>query len=599
MKSKLTWLFGVLVLLSLTITNCSNPAGGSIGGGSYGTLSTTTLRFSGAFTHDGELTTFFAETTDDPSLSVGSLAITEQTDYALSGFIDDGDLTFRLKGVYNTVTNTYALSASSSQIKYQIAGTLTATGAKDAAVTVQVKDGENWKVFTYNVAPSAMTNNPAAPPTPTKDETSWQEIEGGIPGEYCGVWHDTSDNYWYLLITPTLIQSYEWDGSKWVEFEAARLPVVDVKKTGDVVDGVYTSYIVTADEYTFPGSGITSQEALFAHLGEITEWYRYKKWPGEFSGGAPSSYKPYTDYPAELKAKLSGQSEAAITTTLDSKITITESMAVAKNATMGLQPVALFWKEYASYLGYNLDGKLTIDQMLAWDAVTTNIGIYYSIQKSYVDGINFPEITGYPTSLKTHLEKTADTDITAALDSHMEVNYNAQQINSGDALWTDLSEDVVSQTLNWYLYKKDKWGADTAPGEDVPQTNYPASFVTFMSGKGASTETAITNALTSHLDVNEFEGQHFANAKPDDSWWDGYYTSLGIIVSHPKYVEYSYSGITPVGNNLKITPYGYPGGVYPMPGESGYLDWRNLAKVKALVNSGWVADTAGAFTITR
>jgi len=131
------------------------------------------------------------------------------TEKELVGKIEDGDIIFKLSGVFDTENNKFYLSAGSSILVFQIVGTLSNGTMTNTEAAIKVKSGEEWTVHTVSVTSSdnvsieGSTSNTQENGIPTKwfgnwkcidDEgkplyytlTSWQFVYNEMPDEPAG-----------------------------------------------------------------------------------------------------------------------------------------------------------------------------------------------------------------------------------------------------------------------------------------------------------------------------------------------------------------------------------------------------------------------------
>lgn len=108
--------------------------------------------------------------------SVGDLPDTEKR---LEGRIEDGDIIFSLKGVYDTESNRFLLSAGSSFLVYQIAGVLTGGNMGETLATVKVWNGEDWISHTVEVTGKEDVS---------VDGSVSDKQEAGVPPAWFGKW---------------------------------------------------------------------------------------------------------------------------------------------------------------------------------------------------------------------------------------------------------------------------------------------------------------------------------------------------------------------------------------------------------------------------
>ena len=114
-----------LLAASLFIfTGCDSSGGGGGGNGDP------EFSVNGSFTSGGD-TSYYKANKAKGGRGVFSRAVGDDTSIPLEGTLDDGDITFKLKGSYDTVTESYTLSSASTYVRYTInsdpAGTTSAS----------------------------------------------------------------------------------------------------------------------------------------------------------------------------------------------------------------------------------------------------------------------------------------------------------------------------------------------------------------------------------------------------------------------------------------------------------------------------------------
>lgn len=184
-------ILGIIALAAIIgfgMMACSDGGGGEKPGPGPGPDVNTAFSISGTFKDtDGDVDAkFIATSTVQPSLSwsrSARAAADELVEVALEGLLEDGDITFRLKGSYNSETKIYSLSAASSKIRYSIAGDLSVANSSKAVV--QVKAGTDWIVIEIDSV-NASTDGEA--PSISESDDIEDELANGIPEEMWGVW---------------------------------------------------------------------------------------------------------------------------------------------------------------------------------------------------------------------------------------------------------------------------------------------------------------------------------------------------------------------------------------------------------------------------
>ena len=121
--------------------------------------------------------------------AVGVKAASE-SERELVGKIEDGDIVFNLKGIFNETTHMFFLSAGSSILIYQIVGTLTDGEITNSEATIKVKLGNEWIIHTVSIT--------SAEDITIVGSVSNQQVEG-IPQKWHGTWVEDVDGN--LMIT--------------------------------------------------------------------------------------------------------------------------------------------------------------------------------------------------------------------------------------------------------------------------------------------------------------------------------------------------------------------------------------------------------------
>jgi len=111
------------------------------------------------------------------SRAIDTMSATEKE---LVGKIEDGDIIFNLRGVYDTSDNKFTLSAGSSFLVYQIAGTLTNGNMTSTEAEIRVKSGNDWSV--HNVAVTSTTSDVTITGNASNEQVN------GIPTRWFGSW---------------------------------------------------------------------------------------------------------------------------------------------------------------------------------------------------------------------------------------------------------------------------------------------------------------------------------------------------------------------------------------------------------------------------
>jgi len=212
MKTRKT-LIGITALIIaaiFTLTGC--PPGDT----DTELLETLNLTIAGSFaSQGGGEAVFFATTATNTMLSSRSISA---TDFELTGLLEDGAITFRLRGNYNSETKTYTLAAAGSFLRYSISGEFNDDGAAITGnAVVQVNSNPlnpsagTWTTFIAEIDVTATM--PEIDDDPI--EGIVDETEGGIPMSFRGIWRDTHDANYYAMVNAYSVVIYERDGSNW------------------------------------------------------------------------------------------------------------------------------------------------------------------------------------------------------------------------------------------------------------------------------------------------------------------------------------------------------------------------------------------------
>ena len=132
----------------------------------------------GSFAYEGNNAEFYANHVSNSARAVAGLSSAE---LELEGKIEDGDIIFNLKGYYNTKDNNFYLSAGSSFLIYQIAGTLSTENMVNTQATIKIKDGSDWNVHNVTVTGSSNVSI---------DGSASADQENGIPTPWFGTWEN-------------------------------------------------------------------------------------------------------------------------------------------------------------------------------------------------------------------------------------------------------------------------------------------------------------------------------------------------------------------------------------------------------------------------
>ncbi|MDR1867780.1 MAG: hypothetical protein LBQ77_05905 [Treponema sp.] len=112
----------------------------------------------------------------------GNMSRAVTADYTLSGVLEDGDLTIKLKGSYEPNTGRWSVSARSSSIVYTLDGSVDSAGVSQGAIaTIAVKSGAEWIPYIFPVREEAVSIPNAG--------TAVGSEAGGVPAVLQGIWY--------------------------------------------------------------------------------------------------------------------------------------------------------------------------------------------------------------------------------------------------------------------------------------------------------------------------------------------------------------------------------------------------------------------------
>jgi len=194
---KLIGIIALVAVIGFSMFACGgdDSGGGTGDGGDDGSGGTgdgggagTNITIKGNFAYEGNNAKFYAnQVSSSSSASVGlrSVAGLSSNEKELEGKIEDGDIIFNLKGVYNTADNKFYLSAGSSFLIYQIAGAYSSGNIAETKATIKVKAGDDWNVYTVSATSSSDVSISGS---------ASASQENGVPTSWFGIWENPS--YW-------------------------------------------------------------------------------------------------------------------------------------------------------------------------------------------------------------------------------------------------------------------------------------------------------------------------------------------------------------------------------------------------------------------
>jgi hypothetical protein len=233
---KLIGIIALIAIIGFSFAACGGDDEDVDTDNTKGGLETKNLTIAGTFDsqNGGSNAKFSASTAQAHKSQLLSRALTAQDskDFTLEGLLEDGDIVFRLKGSYNSVTKTYSLSAASSILRYSISGGFKDSGiAETGKAIVQVKAGAEWTTIEV---PVAVTGT--APSISSGGEVV-DELAKGIPENLRGNWrYPGNDKELYAIVTAfSVIYSAKQDG-KWIEYQTVYF--TDINTAGGITSGI-------------------------------------------------------------------------------------------------------------------------------------------------------------------------------------------------------------------------------------------------------------------------------------------------------------------------------------------------------------------------
>ena len=231
----------LLACLALLACGPDGPAGG--GGG----LETRSLVIAGTFNRGGGEAKFSASTNPDDFRSVSRAIGSDE--YELTGLLEDGDITFRLKGNYNSQTKTYTLSAAAEflGLRYTLTGKFKDNGtAETGKAVVQVRTGSGDSAV-WNTTEVPVTASESAIEIEAPAENIIDDTPGGIPVGWRGIWRDQTDASYYAMVNAFSVVIYEKVDGYWVEAvddmdQPMTMYFTDIQEEGSGYSGI-TGYM--------------------------------------------------------------------------------------------------------------------------------------------------------------------------------------------------------------------------------------------------------------------------------------------------------------------------------------------------------------------
>jgi len=209
---KLTGVLVLILIIGFGVTACPEPDDSS--------SNRTPFIITGSFaSQDDDIDAkFYAKSSDGRSARAARSAAHE---VAMEGLLEDGDITFKLKGSYNSSTRLYVLSAASSILRYSISGDI--DSSEPGKAIVQVKSGSDWTVIEIDVEAAASGD------TFNSSGEVQDALANGITQDMWGVWWGSepmekgagdivqSGKYYYVIDAFTIVQYVDRAGTWNVE----------------------------------------------------------------------------------------------------------------------------------------------------------------------------------------------------------------------------------------------------------------------------------------------------------------------------------------------------------------------------------------------
>jgi hypothetical protein len=229
---------------------------------------------SGSFTKaGGEEVKFDLESDRSAAMAVAA------DSYTVSGVLEDGDLTIRLKGSYDPNTGNWSVSANSSTIIYSLDGNVNSAGvSQGSSATIAVYDSgtQEWVPYIFPITEAVVIIPDAA-------EAEDGET-GGMPSFTQGYWHsDKTYPGGYLQSISLLISDWRVTATGTVTSpDGTTMPIEQnwtlLEFTGEgttsdpyYIVGCYPEYVMTSEDLAEAMEdylGITSIDALTSAPGD-------------------------------------------------------------------------------------------------------------------------------------------------------------------------------------------------------------------------------------------------------------------------------------------------------------------------------------------
>jgi hypothetical protein len=232
---RILYTIALVAVIGFTMASCDNNPGND----------DDNPLIAGTFNYGGGNAKFYADYATS-GRSVSRASGMSATEKELTGKIEDGDIIFNLKGVYNIADKKFFLSAGSSILVYQIAGSLSNGNMTETQASVKVKSGDDWTVYTVSVTSSknvsidGSASNTQVNGIPSAwfgtwkidgedgpqyyTMTAWQFILNELPNEPAGFLDIVSLPYGKLeMVWETYVYYADSDGNEWTEIMFAKV----------------------------------------------------------------------------------------------------------------------------------------------------------------------------------------------------------------------------------------------------------------------------------------------------------------------------------------------------------------------------------------
>jgi hypothetical protein len=297
-RSFSTAIIAIIALIGLMMAACDNSPGGGNEPPPERAFSV-----SGEFDIPGGNTAQFSLTSEGDSVAAAfraSRSSVTETDFSIIGVLDDGDITFRLRGTYDPNRGTWQASARSTNIVFTLGGIVDSNNASlGSTATIAVNTGTAldpvWATHIIVIDESAAV-------TVSPDGFgSAQEGEEGIPAFARGWWqmNDKDGDYSFdaaILVSPWRMSATVTTTTPYGSFtEEETLTVVEIENKGSGVYRIFYTFIdfpMTNENFAKAfssciGSNIPAlppnlYELLTGREGTTAEWNAFNAFNGKW-----------------------------------------------------------------------------------------------------------------------------------------------------------------------------------------------------------------------------------------------------------------------------------------------------------------------------